>query len=199
MAGILKPTGGEVRIGGTEITRHPGKVCNLMGLVPQDLALYSSLTVRENLVYFGRMHGLKGSDLEDAVGYCLELGSLRESAATRVARCSGGTRRRLNFVAGLIHRPEILILDEPTVGVDAQSRAVIFDGIRRLNEDGMTVVYTTHYMEEAEQLCRTVSILDLGRIMIQGTPGELVKTRDDCNDLEELFLALTGRSLRGRS
>jgi ABC-2 type transport system ATP-binding protein len=145
-----------------------------MGWVPQDLALYALLTCRENLEAFGRYQGLRGKALGEAMQWCLDWAGLSDRAETTVKTLSGGMRRRLNLAAGLVHRPRIVLLDEPTVGVDPQSRNRIFEMVADLREQGTTVVYTTHYMEEAERLCDRIAILDHGRVIAEGTKEELI-------------------------
>jgi ABC-2 type transport system ATP-binding protein len=145
-----------------------------LGWVPQELALYSLLTCRENLEAFGRYQGLRGKALSDAIAWCLEWAALADRADTTVKTLSGGMRRRLNMAAGLIHRPRLVLLDEPTVGVDPQSRNRIFEMVEGLRKEGTTAIYTTHYMEEAERLCDRIAIMDHGRIIAQGTKEELV-------------------------
>jgi ABC-2 type transport system ATP-binding protein len=143
--------------------------------VPQELALYPLLTCRENLEAFGRYQGLRGKALRDGIAWCLEWAALADRAAATVKTLSGGMRRRLNMAAGLVHRPRIVLLDEPTVGVDPQSRNRIFEMVEGLRDAGTTVIYTTHYMEEAERLCDTIAIMDHGSIIAQGTKEELVE------------------------
>jgi ABC-2 type transport system ATP-binding protein len=145
-----------------------------MGWVPQDIALYPGLTCRENLDSFGRYHGLKGAVLKDAIAWCLDWAALAERAEDIVKSLSGGMKRRLNMAAGLIHRPKVVLMDEPTVGADPQSRNRIFEMIQRLRGEGMSTIYTTHYIEEAERLCDRVAIIDRGRIIAMGTRDELV-------------------------
>ena len=168
-----------------------------LGVVPQSLALYENLSARENLEFFGRLNGLAGGELRDAVIDALELAGLTERANDRVREYSGGMKRRLNLAVGVIHRPELLLLDEPTVGVDAQSRNQILDALLELRRAGRTLLYTTHYMEEAQRLCDRLAIMDDGRVIALGTPFELAAAADLPNgNLEEVFLKLTGRSLR---
>jgi ABC-2 type transport system ATP-binding protein len=142
--------------------------------VPQDLALYPTLSARDNLDYFGRIYGLRGRALRQRVDKVLEMVNLTERARSAVKTYSGGMKRRLNIAAGLLHRPEVLFLDEPTVGVDPQSRNAIFEHVEQLKDDGMTVIYTTHYMEEAERLCDRVAIIDGGRFIALDTPRKLI-------------------------
>jgi len=195
LCGLLRPTSGHAMIRGVRWDRHSPPLPPHIGLIPQEIALYPTLTVRENLVYFGRMNGLRNGPLKEQVEHCLDFAGLAAHANRRVAQCSGGIKRRANMVAGMLGRPPILVLDEPTVGVDAQSRNVIVENLRALNRSGVTIVYTTHYMEEAEELCSRIAILDVGGIVAQGNPKELVAQRN-CADLVQLFLALTGKDLR---
>jgi ABC-2 type transport system ATP-binding protein len=147
-----------------------------LGWIPQELALYPRLTCRENLEAFGRYHGLPRSDLKNAVAWCLDWAALADRSNDVVSGLSGGMKRRLNMAAGIIHRPKVILMDEPTVGVDPQSRNRIFEMIESLRTEGISIVYTTHYMEEAERLCDRIAIIDHGRIVVQGTRDELVRT-----------------------
>ena len=146
-----------------------------LGWVPRELALYPRLTCSENLGAFGRYHGLSGSKLAQSVAWCLEWAALQDRAGDLVKNLSGGMKRRLNMAAGIIHRPRVVLLDEPTVGVDPQSRNRIFEMIEALRAEGTAIIYTTHYMEEAERLCDRVAIIDHGRIVAQGTNRELIQ------------------------
>ena len=196
VCGLLKATSGSVRVLGVDVARHPGRLKPLLGFVPQDIALYQTLTGRENLEFFGRMHGLRGAALKGRVAELLAVVGLEKSADRRVATYSGGMKRRANLAAGIIHRPRLLVLDEPTVGIDAQSRGLIFENLIALSSARTTMIYATHYMEEAQKLCTRVAIMDSGRVLVQGPPDRLVAGRPGCRNLEELFLELTGRSLR---
>lgn len=193
---LLQPTAGKVAVLGYDVVRQAAAVRGVIGLVPQEIALYPSLTGRENLRYFARIQGLPGRRIEARVSECLELVGLRDCADRRVATYSGGMQRRANLAVGILHEPELLFLDEPTVGIDAQSRKLILERLAELNRAGMTLLYTTHYMEEAQQLCGEVAIVDAGRVIAQGVPAQLVAEAPDCENLEELFLALTGKQLR---
>lgn len=195
LSGLLTPDSGQVTIDGRVPGRDPDDPRSMIGLVPQDIALYPTLTVYENLEYFGRMHGLTGARLGERIDVCLGMGSLTSHANRRVGELSGGMKRRANLAVGLIHEPRILLLDEPTVGVDAQSRGAILDAVEELVKGDLTVIYTTHYMEEAERLCDRVAIMDDGQILQCGRPTDLV-TSAECKNLEDLFLKLTGRALR---
>jgi len=168
-----------------------------MGVVPQELAVYEALTGRENLEFFGQLSGLDGAALDDAVTSALELSGLTDRANDRAGEYSGGMKRRLNLAAGSLSRPELLLLDEPTVGVDPQSRNHIFESLQRLRDGGGTLLYTTHYMEEVERLCDRIAIMNEGRIVAIGTGAELAEFADIAGqNLEQVFLKLTGRSLR---
>ncbi len=192
---LLKPSGGSVTICGIDALGHPGQVKKLIGFVPQEVALYPSLTGRENLRYFGTMHGLLGKELGARISNAIELVGLEESADQRVATYSGGMKRRANLAAGIIHEPKLLFLDEPTVGIDPQSRNLILERLASLR-NRITMVYTTHYMEEAESLCTNVGIIDGGRIIVEGSPEDLISRESGCSNLEALFIKLTGKQLR---
>lgn len=173
---LLKPTGGSATVAGFDIVRQSAEVKRRIGLVPQDLALYPTLSARDNLLFFGRIYRLKGSDLRQRVDDALKMVGLFGRAGDAVETFSGGMKRRVNIAAGLLHRPEVLFLDEPTVGVDPQSRNFIFENVETLNKDGLTVLYTTHYMEEAQRLCDRVAIIDQGRIIALDTPKALINS-----------------------
>jgi ABC-2 type transport system ATP-binding protein len=162
---LLEPSGGAVRILGETVGRANADLRRRIGIVPQELAIYAELTAAENLAFFGELYGLRGADLRLQVQTVLAAVGLEDRADQRVATFSGGMKRRLNLGAALVHRPALLLLDEPTSGVDTQSRSHIFEGVRRLNADGITVVYTSHYMEEVQALCRRVGIIDHGRLI----------------------------------
>jgi ABC-2 type transport system ATP-binding protein len=173
IVGRVIPDAGRVAIFGSPANSPAARAA--LGWVPQELALYPRLTCRENLESFGRYHGLTGTGLQQAVAWCLDWASLQDRAGELAKNLSGGMRRRLNMAAGLIHRPKLVLMDEPTVGVDPQSRNRIFEMIEKLHSDGTAIVYTTHYMEEAERLCDRVAIVDHGRIIALGTKDELVQ------------------------
>jgi ABC-2 type transport system ATP-binding protein len=170
---LLKPSGGSATIAGFDLAREQNKIKRRIGLVPQDLALYPTLSANDNLMFYGRIYGLSGKLLKRRVEEALKMVGLTDRRHDRVDQYSGGMKRRINIAAGLLHQPEILFLDEPTVGVDPQSRNFIFDNVEALNRNGMTVLYTTHYMEEAERLCDRVAIIDEGRIIALDTPRAL--------------------------
>ena len=172
---LLQPTGGDAEIGGHSIMKDPMAVKKLIGIVPQDLALYDSLNAYQNLNFWGRMYGLGGQALKKRITEVLEEVSLSDRAKEPVARYSGGMKRRLNIAVGLLHKPQLVFMDEPTVGIDPQSRRSILDMVKALRDEGMTVLYTTHYMEEAAELSDRVGIIDHGKLIALGTQKELTK------------------------
>jgi ABC-2 type transport system ATP-binding protein len=196
MCGLLKITSGSVIIKGLDVTRDNYRIRKLIGLIPQEIALYPTLTIRENMEFFARMYGLKKYELKHRVGDFLELLKLQPHEGKRAINCSGGIRRRANLMCGLIHEPEIIFLDEPTLGVDAQSMNLIYEYLMQLNKSGKTIIFTTHYMREAENLLSRVTIIDDGRIIANGSPSLLIKENPGCRDLGEVFLKLTGKELR---
>ncbi len=176
ISGLLTPTVGDATIGGHSITRQPMQAKRLLGVVPQEIALYPTLTARQNLEFFGRMYGLSGKALATSVDEVLEFIDLRDRQKDRVETFSGGMKRRVNIGVGLLHKPQLVYMDEPTVGVDPQSRRRILDTVMRLKEErGMTVLYTTHLMEEAQELSNRVGIIDHGQIIAMGTVGDLIQ------------------------
>jgi ABC-2 type transport system ATP-binding protein len=172
---LFTPTLGDAVIDGHSIRREPMEVKKVIGVVPQELALYEELTARENLVFWGQMYGLSGKGLEKRVDEILEQTGLSDKAKNRVRTYSGGMKRRVNIGIGLLHKPRLLFMDEPTVGIDPQSRRAILDTVKDLNRQGMTVLYTTHYMEEAEELSDRVGIIDHGQLIALGTQKELTQ------------------------
>jgi ABC-2 type transport system ATP-binding protein len=172
--GVVTPTRGSVRIDGKGLHDEPLAARRAIGFVPQDLALYEELSPVQNLVFFGKLYGLRGVELERQVAWALETAGLADRGDEPARRFSGGMKRRLNLAAGLVHRPRLLVLDEPTVGVDPQSRKHIFDMLRALRAAGTTIVYTSHYMEEVEALCDRIAIMDGGAVVAVGTMDELV-------------------------
>jgi ABC-2 type transport system ATP-binding protein len=193
---ILKPDSGRVSLCGIDSLRDPVQVRRLIGLVPQEIALYPELTAWENLDFFGRLQGLGGGNLRSRIVESLKAVGLEEKGFQKVSTYSGGMKRRANLAIGMIHTPRVLFLDEPTVGIDAQSRELIMQRLKDQQKRGTTIIYTTHYMEEAQQLCDRVAIMDKGRILCQGTPAQVVEGQPPCADLNERFLHLTGRALR---
>ena len=193
---LFRPHKGVLFIGGLDAYRQPEAIRKIIGLIPQDLALYPAFTLKENLIYFGKLHGLTGEILTRRVSDCLEMVELTSHGHRQVKHVSGGMKRRCNIAAALIHNPRILLLDEPTVGVDIHTRKLIFEHLAHLRSQGMTMIYTTHYMEDAEQLCDRITIMDRGKDLAHGTPQHLVRGMAGCRNLEALFLALTGKQIR---
>ncbi len=184
---LYTPTSGDAIIGEHSITQEPMAVKQLIGVVPQELALYEDLTARENLIFWGQMYGLSGKTLNTRVDEVLEQIGLTDKAKNRVKTYSGGMKRRVNIGVGLLHKPRLLFMDEPTVGIDPQSRRAILDTVKELNQQGMTVLYTTHYMEEAQELSDRVAIIDHGELIALGTQKELTQ---QVGETETLILHL---------
>src|SRR5215212_2790890 len=172
---LYTPTSGDATIGGHSITKDPMAVKQIIGVVPQEIALYEDLTAHENLIFWGQMYGLSGKPLTSRVEEVLDQIGLTDKAKNRVKTYSGGMKRRVNIGVGLLHKPRLLFMDEPTVGIDPQSRRAILDTVKDLNEQGMTVLYTTHYMEEAQELSDRVGIIDHGELIAIGTQKELTQ------------------------
>jgi len=195
---VLKPDRGDATIGGYSIRRNADAVRGLIGVCPQELALYEDLSALDNLVFFGRMVGLNSKEASAQAMARLELMGLAERARGKVSKFSGGMKRRINLAIALMGHPQLLFLDEPTVGIDPQSRNNIYETIGSLRDNGMTILYTTHYMEEADRLCDRVAIIDGGRVIAMDTPLELRRRIGPPEQvtLEDVFLKLTGRSLR---
>lgn len=175
LTSLLAPDRGQITLDGISFQRMPRAVKTRLGLVPQDLALYPTLSARDNLLFFGRLYGLHGKRLRERVEAVLEIVQLTPRAKDTVQTFSSGMKRRLNIAVGLLHEPELLFLDEPTVGVDPQSRNAIFESVEALNRAGLTILYTTHYMEEAQRLCHRVAIMDQGQIIALDTPAALIR------------------------
>ena len=195
LCGLIKPTGGEALLLGLSIKNNLEEIKQRIGVVPQEIALYPTLTAFENLRYIGNMFGLKGEILNKIISEHLEIVGLGGQANKRVQTFSGGMKRRINLIAGILHQPEIVFLDEPTAGVDVQSRNLITEHLHQLNKQGCTIIYTSHLMEEAENLCTDIAIIDNGNIIISGKPKALI-TENAAGNLEQLFLKLTGKKLR---
>ncbi len=175
LSGLLAPSSGEASIMGHSVTREAEAAKASLGVVPQDIALYPDLSARENLVFWGRMYGLRGAALKSRVDEVLEIIGLADRQKDYVGKFSGGMKRRVNIGAALLHKPQVIIMDEPTVGIDPQSRRHILDNVKELNRQGMTVLYTTHYMEEAAELSHHIAIMDKGKVIAYGTHEELIR------------------------
>jgi ABC-2 type transport system ATP-binding protein len=196
LCGLISPSSGEIIVFDKDVTHSLGQIKKWIGLVPQETALYSALSVRENILFFGHMHGIHGTQLSAKADRFIEIFNLGEHELKLISRCSGGIIRRVNLICGIIHDPLLLLLDEPTLGVDIQLRTMIFDYLTELNKKGTTILYTTHYMKEAESLCSRVNIIDHGEILSDGKPADLIAANPGCTDLGQVFLKITGRDLR---
>jgi len=184
ISGLLKPDQGEIEVTGYDIEKNPMQVKTAIGVVPQEIALYDDLSARENLTFWGKMYGLRGAPLKQRVDEILEVVGLTDRQKGRVGKFSGGMKRRLNIGIALLHKPDVVIMDEPTVGIDPQSRRNILESVKELNQQGMTVLYTTHYMEEAQELSDHIAIMDHGKIIASGTHNDLVKIVGELDRIE---------------
>lgn len=189
MSCLIEPTSGAIMVDGHDSVREPGALKAALGVVPQEVALYPTLTAAENLRFWGSMYGLRGDALKRAVADALELAGLADRAKERIEKYSGGMKRRINIAAGILHKPRVLLMDEPTVGIDPQSRNHILETVKDLNAAGMTVLYTSHYMEEVEYLCDRIAIMDHGAIIAEGTLNEL---RDVVGGMDVVAVKVAG-------
>ncbi|QTD40206.1 ABC transporter ATP-binding protein [Sporosarcina sp. Te-1] len=183
ICGLVPYDEGDIQVDGLSVNRSPYEIKKKIGVVPQDIALYPTLSAVDNLVFWGKMYGLKGAEAKTRALEVLETVGLVERGKNRIETFSGGMKRRINIGAALLHRPELLIMDEPTVGIDPQSRHHILETVKRLNEQGMTIIYTSHYMEEVEFLCKRIAIMDHGQVIASGSMQELCKRLAGGNQL----------------
>jgi len=195
LSGLLAPTSGEACIMGHSVIREPEAAKKSLGVVPQDIALYPDLSARENLVFWGKMYGLRGAELQSRVNEVLEVIGLTDRQKDYVGKFSGGMKRRVNIGAALLHKPQVVIMDEPTVGIDPQSRRHILDNVKELNQQGMAVLYTTHYMEEASELSHHIAIMDKGKVIAYGTHAELIKMVGEQTRIDLTLNAEAGKVL----
>jgi ABC-2 type transport system ATP-binding protein len=197
LCGLVKAGSGQVKIFDLpQDAAHREEIKRLVGIVPQQIALFPELTAIENLVYFGNLYGLKGKGLRSRIDEYLQLFGLEKNGNKEVHRFSGGMKRRTNIIAAILHQPRLLILDEPTAGVDVQSRSMILQFLREYNKQGVSIVYTSHLLEEAQTICSEVAIIDEGRLIVQGTPDALIAKHSNCGNLEDVFLHYTGHAMR---
>ncbi|NDI33532.1 ABC transporter ATP-binding protein [Chengkuizengella sediminis] len=173
ICGLLKIDQGQIFVDGISVNSNPIEVKKRLGLVPQELAIYENLSARENILFFGKLYGLRGKDLKNKVDEALQFVGLTERQNERPEKFSGGMKRRLNIACAIVHQPKLIIMDEPTVGIDPQSRNHILESVKKLNEMGSTIIYTSHYMEEIESICTRVGIIDSGRLIALGSVQEL--------------------------
>lgn len=196
LTSLLKPSSGSFTISGLNFKENKNELKQLIGIVPQEYALYPTLTAYENLYYFGSMYGIKGEIIKKSIVEHLEIMGLSKFANKKTSTFSGGMKRRVNLIAGILHKPKVLFLDEPTVGVDVQSKNVIIDHLKLLNKQGTTIVYTSHHLNEAEFFCTHVAIIDHGEILVEGIPSQLIDSQKNARNLEDVFLERTGNALR---
>ena len=195
LCGLVKPTAGTATVCGYDVVKESLKVKDLIGVCIQETAIYPYLTGAENVDLFGNLHAMNKAELKERGNMLLTKMGLAEDAKRRAGKYSGGMKRRLSLILALISDPQIAFLDEPTVAMDPQSRHAVWDFLKELKKEEKTIVLTTHYMEEAEELCDRVGIIDHGKLIALGTPKELI-SKNQVNNLEELFLKLTGRNIR---
>ncbi|MES2761671.1 MAG: ABC transporter ATP-binding protein [Bacteroidota bacterium] len=198
LCGLFPPNSGEIYVNGYTHKTNSKECKQAIGVVPQEIALYPKLTAWENLMFLGHMYGLKGQSLKDSIKQNLATLGLEANMHQKIVSYSGGMKRRVNLIAGLLHNPQLLILDEPTVGVDVQSKQAIIEHLKKLNkENGMTILYTSHHLDEAEDFCTHIAIIDDGKLITQGQTNELIKT-NNCNSIEEVYLKITGAAFRDK-
>jgi len=195
LCGLLRPTSGSATVDGFDVQEQPEKVKELIGVCPQETAVYPYLTGAENVELFGNLHTMNKDALKARRDMLLEKMGLAEEAKRRAEKYSAGMKRRLSVILALIHDPQIVFLDEPTVGMDPQSRRAVWGFLKELKKEGKTIILTTHYMEEAEELCDRVGIMDYGKLIAFGSPQNLI-SKDNVKNLEEVFIKLTGRTMR---
>lgn len=196
LCGLFRTDSGDIIINSKNSFENLKETKQIIGVVPQEIALYPKLTAYENLMFFGHMYGIETSELEKRIWENLEELGLKENAHQQVRTFSGGMKRRVNLIAGILHHPKLLILDEPTVGVDIQSKTAIIERLKRLNaEQGTTIFYTSHHLHEAEDFCSHIAIIDEGKLITQGETKELIRT-NNCNTIEEVYLKITGHRFR---
>ncbi|MFC3198936.1 ABC transporter ATP-binding protein [Parapedobacter deserti] len=196
LCGMIKPTSGELFFNGLNYRLHRRKIQRQIGVVPQEYALYPTLTAAENLYYFGSLYGLSSADLKRRIADGLDRVGLTEFAGKNINTFSGGMKRRVNLLAGILHRPDVLFLDEPTVGVDVHSKEVIMALLHELNEQGTTIIYSSHHLNEAQHFCTKIAIIDDGKIVVEGEPRHLIRAVSGATTLENVFIHLTGSQLR---
>lgn len=190
LCGILQPDRGAIKIDDLSLSTHLEEVKRIIGVVPQDLALYTTLNTYENLRFIGKMYGIEKAELEERINKYVALFGMEAYAKRKVGTYSGGMKRKVNLIAGILHNPKVVFLDEPTVGIDIQSKKLIIDFLQDLHKKGVTVIYTSHNMEEAEMLCTRIGILNLGKLVLEGTPKELTAVNPQFHKLENLLLHL---------
>jgi ABC-2 type transport system ATP-binding protein len=196
LCGLMRPDAGSVSVMEEDMLQLGALLRKKIGVAPQEIALFPSLTAYENLFYFGRMYGLPSTLIRKQIEKYLHIFGLTEKAKKHVHTFSGGMKRRLNLIAALLHQPKLVILDEPTAGVDVQSRNLILDFLVDLKAQGTTIIYSSHVLEEAERICSHLGIIDEGKLVTTGTRASVMEAHPDCRNLEQIFLKLTGKNIR---
>lgn len=196
LCGLLGPDRGSIHLLGMDTKEQGNNIRKRIGVATQEIALFPTLTAAENLLYFGKMYGLKEQVIKSKIDRYLDIFSLSDKAHKRVFTFSGGMKRRLNLIAALLHDPALLILDEPTAGVDVQSRNILLEFLRNFKTNNSTIIYTSHFLDEAEKICSRLAIIDEGNLIAEGAPAEMISQHPECHSLESLFLKLTGKSIR---
>ncbi len=196
LCGLMNPGAGTLRVLGMNTMENGAAIRKRIGVATQEIALFPTLTATENLQYFGKMYGLQTNVINKKIADYLEVFGLSDKAHKRVHTFSGGMKRRLNLIAALLHDPTLLILDEPTAGVDVQSRNILLEFLMTLKTKNSTIIYSSHFLEEAEKICTHIAIIDEGRLVTEGSPAEMITAQTGCTTLESLFLQLTGKHIR---
>lgn len=196
LCGLMRPDSGSISVFGLDVMEDGIDIRKRIGVAPQEIALFPTLTAFENLFYFGRMYGMKASEIRSQIKKYLQIFGLSEKGNKIVSTFSGGMKKRLNLIAALLHQPKLVILDEPTAGVDVQSRNMILDFLESLKSEGTTIIYSSHVLEEVERICSHLGIIDEGKLITTGTRSSIMNAHDDCKNLEQVFLKLTGKNIR---
>ena len=196
LCGLMHPDAGSIQLMGMDTRQQGPAIRERIGVATQEIALFPTLTATENLQYFGKMYGLDTKIVNQKIARYLDIFALTDKAHKRVHTFSGGMKRRLNLIAALLHDPAVLILDEPTAGVDVQSRNIVLEFLLSLKDKNSTIIYSSHFLEEAERICTRMAIIDEGKLLIEGKPADLIGEHPDCSNLESLFLKLTGKHIR---
>lgn len=196
LCGLMRPDSGSISVFGLDVMSNGIVIRQRVGVAPQEIALFPTLTAYENLFYFGRMYGMQASEIKAQIKKYLTTFGLSEKKNKIVSTFSGGMKKRLNLIAALLHKPKLIILDEPTAGVDVQSRNMILDFLDTLREAGTTIIYSSHVLEEAERICSHLGIIDEGKLLTAGTRASIMNAHQDCKNLEQVFLKLTGKNIR---
>jgi len=196
LCGLMRPSEGSLNVFGMNTITDGASIRKKIGVVPQEIALFPTLTAYENLFYFGKMYGLSTNEIRSQIKKYLKIFALEEKEKKQINTFSGGMKRRLNLIAALLHQPKLIILDEPTAGVDVQSRNMILDFLQSLKAEGTTLIYSSHILEEAERVCSHIGVIDEGSLILSDELKNVMTTNSDCKNLEEVFLKLTGKNIR---